>query len=78
MMEGYGDRDSYGVVEEEKKPLVKRGCSAGRIMNCCIAFDYFLIMLTALIVSGVLGVLNNKVNPFQTEPKLILSGFFVA
>lgn len=47
--------------EEPVKPLIRSGCTFGRAINGCIAFDYLLVLLTALIVSGSLGVLNTKV-----------------
>ena len=56
-----GDRDTYGDVDEERKPLIRRGCSAGRIMNACIAFDYLLILITSLIVAGTIALLNSTV-----------------
>ncbi len=54
--------EQIGLVDDEKpKRLIKPGCTFGRIINACIAFDYLLVLLTALIVSGSLGVLNSKV-----------------
>ena len=50
---------TYG--REGRKLEVKRGCTVGRAVNGCIIFNYIWIMLTALIVSGTLGVLNDKV-----------------
>lgn len=57
---GFGDVTSYDVAEE-KKPLIRRGCTAGRIVNALISLNYFLVLLTALIVSCTLAVLNNRV-----------------
>ena len=61
--EGGMSGEHHGLMEdEEPRHLIKSGCSFGRLINSCIAFDYFLVMLTALIVSGSLGVLNSNVS----------------
>lgn len=54
------DEDEY-QVSEEREPRIKGGCTAGRIVNGLIMFDYFLVLLASLIVTGTLSVLNNKV-----------------
>jgi hypothetical protein len=66
MMEGTSDGDGmFGkegqVIYQEKEARIKKGCTAGRIVNIAIALIYFLVLLTALIVSGIFGVLNSKV-----------------
>ena len=61
-LEGIGG-EHRGLVDDQEpgKRLVKSGCSFGRAINGCIAFDYLLVLLTALIVCGSLGVLNSNV-----------------
>lgn len=62
MMEG--EQDGFGEnagIFKEKEPRVKKGLSAGRVINGLMALLYFLVFLTALIVTGIFGVLNNKV-----------------
>ena len=57
--DGSAEREPWFGKEEEKG--IKKGCSPGRIINGFIAFNFFLVFLTAIIVSGTLGVLNNEV-----------------
>ena len=59
--EGFGGNQGSYDVTEEKKTLIRRGCTAGRIVNALIGLNYFLVLLTALIVSGTLAILNRKV-----------------
>ena len=47
--------------EEGKKPVIRGGCTVGRVVNIIIIVNYLLVLLTALIVSGVNGTLNDKV-----------------
>lgn len=60
-----GEQDRFGEEQgifKEKEPRIKKGVSAGRIINGLMVLDYFLVFLTALIVTGVFGVLDNKVS----------------
>lgn len=59
-----GEGDAY---QEPKRPAIRGGCSAGRIVNGCVILDYLLVLLTALIVAGSLGVLDNKVSLTNTS-----------
>ncbi len=43
------------------EPRKKKLITAGRVVNALIALDYILVLLTALIVSGIFGVLDLKV-----------------
>ena len=61
-----GEPSTVGV---EKKLRLKGGFSVGRAVNACIAFNYFLVLLTACVVAGTVGVLNDKV----IELKILLS-----
>ena len=54
-------REGYGLTEESRRPSVKKGCSPGRAVNACMAFDYLLVFLTALITLGTSAVLTSKV-----------------
>lgn len=53
------EREPWFGKEETKG--IKKGCSPGRVINGFIAFNFFLVFLTAIIVSGSLGVLNSEV-----------------
>lgn len=61
MMKGEHEVDESQGIFKEKEPRIKKGLSAGRVVNCVMVLDYFLVLLTALIVSGTFGFLNNKV-----------------
>ena len=62
MMEGENDGLGEGQgIFKDKEPRIKKGVSAGRIVNALMILNYFLVLLTALIVSGIFGVLNSKV-----------------
>ena len=59
---------SANIVDEYSDELnggsrhIRRGCTIGRIINLCMALDFLLVMITALIVSGVLGAVNLAVS----------------
>lgn len=62
MMEGENEGLGEGQgIFKDKEPRIKKGVSAGRVVNALLTLNYFLILLTALIVTGIFGVLNHKV-----------------
>lgn len=62
MMEGEQDAFSENKGILDKEPRIKKGVTAGRVVNGFVTLNYFLVLLTALIVTGIFGVLNNKVS----------------
>ena len=50
--------EEYRDEVEEGSRRIRTGCTVGRIVNLCITLDFFLVMITALIVSGTLGAVN--------------------
>ena len=50
--------DEYSEELNEGTGRFRRGCTIGRVINLCVALDFLLVMITALIVSGVLGGVN--------------------
>ena len=58
--------DEYGDKLNEGSRRIRRGCTIGRILNLCIALDFLLVMITALIVSGVLGAVNLAVSDWSS------------
>ena len=51
--------ESTGIFKE-KEPRIKKGVTAGRIVNGLLVLNYFLVFLTALIVTGITGEINNN------------------
>ena len=47
-----------GELNEGGSRRIRRGCTIGRVINLCMTLDFFLVMITALIVSGTLGAVN--------------------
>lgn len=59
--------DAYEYSDElnEGRRRIRGGCTIGRVINLCIALDFFVVLITALIVSGSLGAVNLTVSwPF--------------
>ena len=54
--------EEYGDELNESQPRVRSGCTIGRVLNLCMALDFLLVMITALIVSGTLGAVNLMVS----------------
>ena len=54
--------DEYSDELNEGSHRIRRGCTIGRIINLCMALDFLLVMITALIVSGTLGAVNLSVS----------------
>ena len=54
--------DEYSDELNEEPRRIRRGCTIGRVINLCMALDFLLVMITALIVSGVLGAVNLTVS----------------
>ena len=55
--------DYSDELNEGGKRRIRGGCTIGRIINLCMALDFLLVMVTALIVSGTLGAVNLNVGP---------------
>jgi hypothetical protein len=54
--------DEYSDELNEGPRRIRTGCTIGRIINLCIALDFLLVLITALIVSGTLGAVNLAVS----------------
>ena len=57
--------ETYDYSDElnEGRRRIRGGCTIGRIINLCMALDFILVVITALIVSGTLGGVNLSVSP---------------
>ena len=58
--------EDYSDELNEGQPRVRSGCTIGRVLNLCMALDFLLVMITALIVSGTLGAVNLTVSCAST------------
>lgn len=54
-------------IQEEKSSRIPTKCSVGRVINICIAVDFLLIVITALVVAGSLGSLNLTVRCLDVQ-----------
>ena len=54
--------DEYSDELNEGPRRIRTGCTIGRVINLCIALNFLLVMITALIVSGTLGAVNLAVS----------------
>ena len=60
------------TVQEEAPPRIPKKISVGRVINLCIAFDFLLIVVTALTAVGSLGTLNVTVLMMSTIVYILL------